>query len=59
MDWWHTFELLAKGFHGDPQIIHAVAKTIDCSQQIDSKAPLLKTTPTQIHEHGKAELDPT
>jgi hypothetical protein len=37
-----------KGPHGNPQTIQVIAKTIGCSHQIDSKASLLKTTPTQL-----------
>jgi hypothetical protein len=36
-----------------------VAKTKGCSSQIDSKACLLKATPTQLIRHRKIELVPT
>lgn len=48
-----------KGFHGNPQTTQAVTKTIDCSQQPDSKVPFLKTTPTKLIEHGTVKLVPT
>ena len=45
-----------EGFHGNPQIAQAVAKTIGCSVQTDSKASLLMPTPTQFIEPGKVKL---
>lgn len=35
-----------KCLHRNPQATQAVAKTVGCSSQTDSKDPLLKTTPT-------------
>ena len=32
-----------------------VIKPTDCSPQTDSKGPFLKTTPTQLTEHGEVE----
>lgn len=43
---------------GDFQTTQAVSKTIGCSPPTDSKVPLLKTTPTQLIEHGETELVP-
>ena len=37
----------------------AVAKTIGCSQQNSSKGPSLKSTFTELNEHGGVELKPT
>jgi hypothetical protein len=34
-------------------------KLIGCSSQTDSKAPLLKTIPTQLTEHREVRLVPT
>jgi hypothetical protein len=48
--------MVTKGSHGNPKTTQAVAKTICCSPQIDSGAPLLKETPTQLTENGKVEL---
>lgn len=42
----------------NPQRTQAIAKTIGCSPQIDSKAPLLKTASTEIIEYGEIELVP-
>ena len=39
-------ELLTKESHRNPQTTQALTKTISCSLQTDSKAPLLKTMPT-------------
>jgi len=40
----------------NPQTTQTVAETIDYSSQSNSKAPLLKTTPTQPIEHEEIEL---
>lgn len=49
---------LAKCTHGTRQTIQAVAKPIDCSQQNDSKAPMLKTMPISFIEQREVELVP-
>ena len=43
-------ELLAKESHGNPQATQAVAQTIDCSPQADSKVP------TQLTEYEEGKL---
>lgn len=48
-----------KGSHGKPQTTQSVGKTIGCSPQTDSKAPLLKTTAIQSIQHGEVYLVPT
>ena len=56
----HLIKLLAKGIQKEnPQVDQVVAKTKGCSSQIDSKACLLKATPTQLIRHRKIELVPT
>lgn len=55
----HLIELLANGVHGNPPTTQAVTKTLGCSPQTVSTTPLLKTKPTQLTEHGDAELTPT
>lgn len=55
----HLIALLAKGVHRNPQTTQAVGKTLGCSPQTDSKSPLLKTTPTQLIEHGELGLAST
>lgn len=55
----HLIPLLAKGSHGNPQTTWADDKAISCSSQTDSKTPLLKTTSTQLTEHGEVKLVPT
>ena len=52
-------QLLAKESHGNPQTTQAVAKAIAYCLQPNHKAPLLKTTPTGLIEHGEVELVPT
>ena len=52
-------ELMAKRTSGESQTSWAVAKITGCSPQTDSKAPLLKITPTQLTEPGDVELVPT
>lgn len=54
-----SYTLSGKGFHGNPQTTQGTAKAFGCSPQIDSNAPLLKTTPTQFIEHREVELVPT
>lgn len=50
-------------FHGNLQTTHAVTKTVGCSLQTDSKAALVRTTPTQHIQHGEFKvgsyLDPS
>ena len=55
----HPFELLVKESSRNPQTTKAVAKTIGCSPQTDSKASLLKTTLIELIEHGEVKLMPT
>lgn len=55
----HLIELLAEGVPLGPQTTQAVAKSMDCSPQTDSKAPLPKTSPTQLIEHRQVKLVPT
>ena len=38
----HFIKFLAKGWHGNPQIIQAIAKAIGSSPQTDNKALLVK-----------------
>lgn len=45
-----------KGSHENPQTTSVVAKTVSCSLQTDSKSTLLKTTLTEIFEHGEVKL---
>lgn len=47
---------LSKGQHGNPYTTHTVAKIIGGSLQTDGESPLLKTTPTELTEHGEVEL---
>ena len=54
-----TIELLGKVGHRNPQTTQAVAKTICCSLQSDSKSPLLTTTLPQLIEHEEVKLVPT
>ena len=42
----NLIKLLTKESHRNSQTTQAVAKTVSCSLQTDSKAPLLKTMPT-------------
>jgi hypothetical protein len=42
--------------HGNPQTNLDVENPESCSLQIDSEAPLLKTSPTQFMEHGDVDL---
>lgn len=37
----------------------SIAETVGGSLKTDGKALLLKTTPTQLSEHGEVELVPT
>ena len=53
----HQITLLAKKVLWEFQSIQDAAKT-SCSQQIDSKASLLKTTPIQLIEHIEVEPVP-
>lgn len=46
----------SKKFHVNTQTSQMAAKTIGCSPQANSKAPLQKTIPTQLNEHVKVEL---
>lgn len=41
-----------QGSRGNPQTTQEIATIIGCSQQIDSKTSLLRTTSTQLLEHG-------
>ena len=45
-----------RGSHGNHQTSRAIAKTKGCFPPSDSRAPLLRTTPTQLIEHGKVKL---
>lgn len=45
--------------HRNLQTTLAVDKTIGYALQVDSKAPLLTTTPVQLIENGDVELVPT
>lgn len=38
--------------------IQAIAKTMDFSLETDGNAPLLKSTPTELTDHGEVELAP-
>jgi hypothetical protein len=49
----YLIESLVKGVHWESPTTQTVAKSIGCSSQTDSKAPLLKITPTQLTEHGE------
>lgn len=52
--------LLVKGIPQKLPNNLAAAKTASgCSSQTDAKAPLLKTTSTQLREHGEVKLVPT
>lgn len=44
------------GSCGYPLTTQAIAKIINCSPQIDGKAPLLKTTLEHLTEHGEIDL---
>lgn len=57
---WITSKLTcwSKVFHGSLQPTQAVPMTIGGSPQTDSKAPLLKTTSTQLTEHRDVKLLP-
>lgn len=46
------------GSHGNLQTTQAVAKTMLYSPQTEGKCTLMKTTPTQLIEHGEVELAP-
>lgn len=52
-------ELLAKGIPWKSPNIQADAKTKGCSPETDNRAPLPRTIPTQLTEHGETELVPT
>lgn len=54
----HPVELLTKKGLMDISKTQAVDKITGCSPQTDGKAPLLRTAPTQLTEHGKVELVP-
>ena len=43
----------------NPQTTKTVATILGCIPQFDRKAPLPKTIPTQLNEHGIVELVPT
>lgn len=46
----------AKASHGNSQATEAIAKTTGTFQQTDNYALLLKTTPTQLADHGESEV---
>lgn len=48
-----------KRSYGSLQTTQALAKTIGCSPQTDSETPLLKTTSSQLIEHGEDRPVPT
>lgn len=56
----HFIELLNKKTHRNPQITQAVAKTMGCSLQTDSKAYLPKITCISLieHEEVKSKSEP-
>ena len=54
-----SIELLAEGSHGNPQTMHTVGKTEACSLQTDRKAPLPRTTATELIEPGEVKWMPT
>lgn len=45
--------------HENLPVLKAVDKTMDCSLHTEMRTPLLRTTPTQLIEHGEVELIPT
>ena len=47
----HPVELLAKRVSWKSPNNKTVAKTVCCSQQTESRTPLLKTIPTKLTEH--------
>jgi hypothetical protein len=53
----HPFELLVKESSRNSQTTKAVAKTIGCSPQTDSKALLLKTTLVRTHRTWRSQAD--
>lgn len=55
----HSIELLAKVVPWKPPTTQAVAEMIDYSSQTDSKAQVLKETPTQLTEPREVEQVPT
>lgn len=48
-----VIEFLTKGSHRNPQGTQHVVNTASCSPQTDSKPSLLKTTLTELIEHGE------
>lgn len=55
----YLIESWSKGPQGSPHTTPAIVKTIGCSPKTDNKAPLLKTTPTQLIKHGEVRKVPT
>lgn len=59
--WLYFIQLICwvKDSHRNSQTTQAVAITIGCSPQTDSKAPLVKRSPTQLNEHEEVGILPT
>lgn len=49
----HLIKLLATGVFRNHQITEIVACTIDCYNKLSARPQWLKTTHTQLTEHGK------